>query len=143
LDCAPDSFSKGPLAGALLLFTAELLAIILPPIAGTMKNLILTLALLAAVLFGWHVYVCSLMERNLRNLLGDAPNINPVTDVATIKTPGPKAFGLTDMANVSSFYIARDNTAKPSAKSAFDLYAREHMDLYAMIFQYQIKIVDE
>lgn len=100
-----------------------------------MKKAAISGIILAAV-FLWHVYVCQTMENEFYA-------INPVSDVVTLKLPGPASLGLTDPDVVAGFYGGRDLTGIPSAEHKLNLYARQHLDLYAMIVSYRVTIVDK
>lgn len=88
------------------------------------------------VIFLWHIYVCQTMEN-------ESYAINPVTDVVTLKLPGAASLGITDPEVVAGFNGGRDLTGIPNAEHKLNLFARQHLDLYAMIVSYRVTIIDK
>ena len=84
-------------------------------------------------------------------------NINPLTDVATLKMPGaerlvPGAERLVPGAERLVFSGGRDLVFLPAAgrklrviqvRSCLNHYARQYLDLYAMIVPYRVNAIDK
>ena len=94
------------------------------------------LVIVFAVVFLWHAYICQTMEN-------ESYAINPVTDVVTLKLPGAASYGITDPQEVAGFIGGRNLTGIPNAEHKLSLYARQQLDIYAMILPYRVTIIDK
>jgi hypothetical protein len=83
----------------------------------------------------WHIILLS-------QLSGPKVNINPLTDVAVVMMPGPSEFGITNPEQAAAFEGARDITGVPIAEHRLNNYARQYLDVYAMVLAYRVSIVD-
>jgi hypothetical protein len=92
--------------------------------------------IISAVVFTWHLVISHSMENEFYT-------INPITDVATLKMPSAASYGITDADAVASFNGGRDLTGIPGAEHKLNLYARQHLDLFAMIVSYRVIIIDK
>jgi hypothetical protein len=99
------------------------------------KKTALIVVILAAI-FLWHVYVCLSMEN-------ESYNVSPVTDVVTLKLPGAASYGITDPQEAAGFNGGRDLVGVPNAEHKLNLYARQYLDVYAMIVPYRVSIIDK
>ena len=84
----------------------------------------------------WHGVVSHSMEN-------ESYQINPLTDVVTLKLPGAAAYGITDPQEAAGFNGGRDLVGVPNAEHKLNLYARDHLDVYAMVVPYRVNIVDK
>jgi hypothetical protein len=107
-----------------------------------MRKAIPILIVLVAIA-GWHFYVCMSMEN-------ECYNINPLTDVATLKMLGAER--LVPGAERLVFTGGRDLVVLPAAerklrviqvRSCLNHYARQYLDLYAMIVPYRVNTIDK
>lgn len=113
-----------------------------------MKKLILVV-LLAGSVIGWHLYIASSMDRNY-DLVGNATliRVNPITDVVMWDLKGEldllnkenppvghmgKVMAVDEIEN-------RFAPAIPSMENRFNLYARQYLDLYALLLPYRLII---
>jgi hypothetical protein len=94
-----------------------------------MRKAIPILIVLVAIA-GWHFYVCMSWRMN------ECYDINPLTDVATLKMPVPGAVRL-------ALTGGRDLVGLPAAGRKLNLCARQYLDLYAMIVPYRVNIIDK
>ncbi|MGD0598800.1 MAG: hypothetical protein ABR988_03190 [Terriglobales bacterium] len=69
--------------------------------------------------------------------------VNPLTDVAVITAPPAAAFGITDPAVAAGFQWGFALTGTPTAESQLNLYARQYLDLYAMLLPYRVSIINQ
>jgi hypothetical protein len=104
-----------------------------------MRKAIPILIVLVAIA-GWHFYVCMSMEN-------ECYNINPLTDVATLKMPGvPGAVRLSlTGGRVVVLPAAERNLplSKVLVRICLNRHARQYLDLYAMIVPYRVNIIDK
>lgn len=92
---------------------------------------------LIILIFLWHVFVC-LPSPDYPDI-----SINPLTDVAVLKMPGPSALGITDPVEADAFRKGRDLTGISAGELSLNRAARKWFDIYAMVFPYQVEIVDK
>jgi hypothetical protein len=91
----------------------------------------------ATVVVIWHLIIWAEIP-NTKNL-----DINPITDVATVKLPGASSLGFTDPQQIAAFNGARDLVGAPIGERRLSNFARQYLDVYAMILPYHISIVDQ
>jgi hypothetical protein len=102
-----------------------------------MRKAIPILIVLVAIA-GWHFHVCMSMENECYN------NINPLTDVATLKMPGAERLASTG-GRVVVLPAAERNLplSKVLVRICLNRHARQYLDLYAMIVPYRVNIIDK
>jgi hypothetical protein len=105
--------------------------------------------IVSVAIAGWHFYVCMSMEN-------ECYNINPLTDVTTLKMPGAERLvpGAERLAFTGGrdLYIHDTVVVLPAAerklrviqvRSCLNHYARRYLDLYAMIVPYRVNAIDK
>lgn len=115
-----------------------------------MKKPALIASVLIAVVLFWHAFLsltarreyCSDPESPQICKMRVTLEINPLTDVATVKMPGASSFGITDRMGTLGFNWGRSLTGGLAAENQLNLYARQYLDVYAMILAYRVRIVD-
>jgi len=100
-----------------------------------MKKFFPFIVIIIALVFVWHLLVSASMSN-------ENWSINPLTDVATLKMPGPAESGITDPQGIAAFEGARALVAVPIAENKLGVYAREYVDLYALLIPYRVTVVD-
>jgi hypothetical protein len=115
-----------------------------------MKKLVLVLVLLlAGGVIAWHLYVAASMDHEYR-LVGNATlvSVNPVNDVVTwdpkieVDTLNRENPPIGHMGEV----MAADDVEKrftpeiPPMEYRFNLYARQYLDIYALLLPYRVII---
>jgi hypothetical protein len=88
-----------------------------------MKKTIKIVVLILLLVFAWHAYVAESMNNQYWD-------VNPLTDVATLKTPDSRS-------GVSAL------VAVPMAEQKLGVYARQNLDLYAWVIPYRVDLVAE
>lgn len=101
-----------------------------------MKKTKIIIPIIIGLVVAWHVVVCLSMNNEYYD-------VNPLTDVATLKLPGAAAYGITDPAEATGFKWGRALTGVPAAEYQLNLYARKYLDLYALIIPYRVSIIDK
>lgn len=101
-----------------------------------MRKAGITVLIIAVLVFIWHLILWSMWG-------GPYVNINPITDVAIVKMPGPSAFGITDPQTAAAFEGGRDLTGVPIGEHKLNNYARQYLDVYAMVLPYRVSIVNQ
>jgi hypothetical protein len=101
-----------------------------------MRKAIPILIVLVAIA-GWHFQLCMSMEN-------ECYNINPLTDVATLKMPGAERLAFTG-GRVVVLPAAERNLplSKVLVRLCLKRHARQYLDLYAMIVPYRVNIIDK
>jgi hypothetical protein len=99
-----------------------------------MRKAIPILIVLVAIA-GWHFQVCMSMEN-------ECYNINPLTDVATLKIPGAERLAFTG-GRVLPAAERNLPLSKVLVRICLNRHARQYLDLYAMIVPYRVNIIDK
>jgi TonB family protein len=94
------------------------------------------LTILIAVIL-WHLIIWTKLPTNPQF------SVNPITDVATVKLPSASSLGFTEPSAIAAFNGARDVVGAPIGERKLSNYAREYLDIYAMILPYHISITDQ
>jgi hypothetical protein len=66
--------------------------------------------------------------------------VNPLTDAATLTTPGAAAFGIKDKNLATGFRVGFDFAASAVAEKKLNDSARKYFDLYAMLLPYRVMV---
>src|SRR5580692_8321332 len=101
-----------------------------------MRKAIPILIVLVAIV-GWHFQLCMSMDN-------ECYNINPLTDVATLKMPGAERLAFKG-GRVVVLPAAERNLplSKVLVRSCLNRHARQYLDLYAMIVPYRVNTIDK
>lgn len=72
-------------------------------------------------------------------------DINPLTDVATLKMPGAERLAFTGGRDLVVLPAAERNLplSKVLVRICLNRHARQYLDLYAMIVPYRVNIIDK
>jgi hypothetical protein len=115
-----------------------------------MKKLVLVLMLLlAGAVIGWHLYLAASMDRENR-LVGNATlvSVNPINDVVTwhlkdevdmLNRENPP-IGHMGEVMAAGEVEKRFSLEIPSMEYRFNLYARQYLDVYALLLPYRVII---
>lgn len=101
-----------------------------------MKRAMIIAMFIVGIAFAWHILLLSQWS-------GPKVNINPLTDVATVRMPGPSDIGITNAEQAAAFEGARDLTGIPIGEHKLNNFARQYLDVYAMVLPYRVSIVDD
>lgn len=113
-----------------------------------MKKLALVV-LLAGGVIGWHLYVAASMDHEYR-LVGNATvvSVNPMNDVVTwdlkievdmLNRENPP-IGHMGEVTAANEVEKRSTPEIPSMEHRFNLYARQYLDVYALLLPYRVII---
>lgn len=102
-----------------------------------MRRFVAFCFLICVVLVGWHLLIWSKLPSN-----ADI-DVNPLTDVAHVRTLGASQLGITDARAIAAFNGARDLVGGTIGDRQLANISREYFDLYAMIFPYHVIVSDE